>query len=49
LSCRAKKELYAAEIDGKLLVKIGAAEFQPEGVDWQPADKGDAWAIWLRG
>lgn len=45
---RAAKELYVAEIDGKLLMKMGGKDFEPEGDAWKLADKGDAWAIWLR-
>ena len=46
--CRAAKELYVAEIDGKVLVKIGAKSYEPEDAAWRPADKGKAWALWLR-
>ena len=45
---RAAKELYVAEIDGKVLVKIGAKSYEPEDAAWRPADKGKAWALWLR-
>lgn len=37
-----------SEIDSRLLVKIGAKSYEPEDDAWKPADKGDAWAIWLR-
>jgi Alpha-amylase C-terminal beta-sheet domain len=37
-----------AEIDGKVLVKLGAKSYEPEDAAWRPADKGKAWALWLR-
>lgn len=47
--CRAQRELYVAEVDGKVLVKVGTADFQPEdGAAWRAADQGSAWAVWLR-
>jgi hypothetical protein len=46
--CRAAKELYVAEIDGKVLVKIGAKAYEPQDAAWRPANDGNAWAVWLR-
>ena len=37
-----------AEADGKVLMKMGTASFEPEGSDWRLAEKGEAWAVWLR-
>lgn len=46
---RAGKELYVAETDGKVLVKIGSAKWQPEeGSRWVEASSGSAWAVYER-
>lgn len=46
--CRAGKELYVAETDGKVLVKIGSAKWEPDAGKWSEADSGKAWAVYVR-
>ncbi len=46
---RAGKELYVAETDGKVLVRIGCAKWQPKSTDgWEEVDSGKAWAVYER-
>lgn len=45
---RAGKELYVAETDGKILVKIGSAKWIPDGDDWKEVDSGKAWTVYER-
>lgn len=44
---RAEALLYAAEIDGKLMMKIGPEHFDP-GEGWRPAGEGNCWCVWER-
>eukprot|EP00208_Stichococcus_sp_RCC1054_P000847 CAMPEP_0206136186 /NCGR_PEP_ID=MMETSP1473-20131121/1419_1 /ASSEMBLY_ACC=CAM_ASM_001109 /TAXON_ID=1461547 /ORGANISM="Stichococcus sp, Strain RCC1054" /LENGTH=585 /DNA_ID=CAMNT_0053528527 /DNA_START=221 /DNA_END=1978 /DNA_ORIENTATION=+ len=44
----AGKELYVAETDGKILVKIGSAKWIPDGDDWKEVDSGKAWTVYER-
>lgn len=45
---RAVDDVYAAQIDDVLLMKIGAGSFTPEGTSWQKLDSGLRWTIWSR-
>jgi alpha-amylase len=44
----ASHDLYAAEIDEKLVVKLGPGDFCPSADDYHIADRGNAWAIWKK-
>ena len=48
MCCRAEKNVYAAQIDDALLMKIGAGDFTPEDSSWQKLDGGRDWTIWSR-
>ena len=43
----AQKFLYVAEIDGKVLMKIGKAKYEPDSSTWKPLKSGKNWAIWM--
>ena len=45
---RAEQGLYAAEVDGRLAVKLGHEPWQPAGPGWAVAAWGDQWAVWAR-
>lgn len=42
----ATHDVYAAEIDDRLVVKLGPGDFAPDLEHWQIADCGQAWAVW---
>jgi alpha-amylase len=42
----ATHDVYAAEIDGKVVMKIGPGPWGPDLQRWQVADCGHAWAVW---
>lgn len=42
----ASHDVYAAEIDQKLVVKVGPGDFAPDLEKWKIADCGSAWAVW---
>ena len=44
----AQKFLYVAEIDKKLLMKIGKAKYEPDANTWKPLQSGKNWGIWQR-
>lgn len=44
----AQKYLYVAEIDGKLLMKIGKARYEPDPTTWKPLQTGRDWSVWRR-
>ena len=45
---RAEADVYAAQIDDSLLMKIGGGSFHvPSG--WVTADGGEGWSVWTRG
>lgn len=44
----AQKFLYVAEIDKKLLLKIGKAKYEPDAQIWKPLHSGNSWGIWRR-
>lgn len=43
---QAERDVYAAEIDGNVLMKIGPGDFAPDGSVWAPSEAGRSWAIW---
>ncbi|KAK9863004.1 hypothetical protein WJX84_002802 [Apatococcus fuscideae] len=45
---RADSQVYVAETDGKLLMKMGPGKYSPPSADWMVAAKGKQWAIWER-
>ena len=45
---RAEADVYVAQIDDSLLMKIGGGRFQPPA-GWSKVDSGDAWAVYTRG
>lgn len=44
---KAENELYAASIDDKLLMKIGAGGFEAPDETWHKEDSGKRWQVWL--
>ncbi|GAB4821757.1 hypothetical protein N2152v2_008803 [Parachlorella kessleri] len=44
---KAERDVYAAEIDDKLVVKIGPGDFAPAG-GYSIADCGHCWAVWTK-
>jgi alpha-amylase len=42
----AKNDLYAAEIDGKVCMKIGSGSWSPGGAGWTLACSGSGFAVW---
>ena len=44
----AQMYLYVAEIDGKLLMKIGKAKYEPDSTTWKPLQTGRDWGVWRR-
>ena len=45
---RAEADVYAAQIDESLVMKIGGGSFQaPSG--FVKVDGGDSWTVWTRG
>jgi alpha-amylase len=44
----AEQNLYVAETDGAVLLKIGPKSWQPEGNDWQVRIQGSGFTIWTR-
>ena len=45
---KAENDLYAAEVDGALLVKIGSGAFSADDMRWRLAESGHCWSVWLR-
>jgi Alpha-amylase C-terminal beta-sheet domain len=45
---RADRDVYIAEIDECLLMKIGPGEAHPDASVWQFTDSGHCWGIWER-
>jgi Alpha-amylase C-terminal beta-sheet domain len=43
----AERNLYVAEVDDALLLKLGAAKYEP-GEEWKPIKSGHHWSIWER-
>ena len=41
-------DVYAAEIDDTIVVKLGPGEFSPDLSLYKIADRGQAWALWKR-
>lgn len=55
LTCRsavrileASHDVYAAQVDDRVVVKIGPGSWGPDLGAWQVADCGHAWAVWER-
>lgn len=44
----AEKDVYAAEIDDKLLLKIGPGSFDIDEDDWEEVGSGKRWRIWAK-
>ena len=45
--CRAEADVYAAQIDDSLLMRIGGGRFKaPSG--WSAVDSGDGWVVYTR-
>lgn len=42
----ASHDVYAAEIDEKIVMKIGPGDFVADAQEYQIADCGHAWAVW---
>lgn len=45
---KAENDLYAAEVDGAVLVKIGSGDFTADEACWKLAESGHCWSVWLR-
>jgi len=43
---RADDQMYAAQIDNRLVMKIGPGHFEPDLGQWEHAASGDRWTIW---
>ena len=44
----AEKQVYAADIDGVLRMKIGPGKFEVRETGWQLAESGKRWSVWER-
>lgn len=45
---RAEKDVYAAEIDDSVVMKIGAGNYAPDESKYSPAEAGHCWMVWYR-
>jgi hypothetical protein len=45
---KAENDVYAAEVDGAVLLKLGSGSFPVDESAWSPAESGHCWGIWLR-
>lgn len=45
----AQGNLYAAEVDGKVAMKIGPGNWSPSGSDWNLVASGNNYAVWEKG
>lgn len=43
---RADSQVYVAETDGKVLMKMGPGNYAPPSAEWNMAAQGKRWAIW---
>lgn len=44
---KAERDVYAAEIDEKIVMKIGPGYFEPSGTKkWNVAAEGDGYKVW---
>ena len=43
---RADSQVYVAETDGKVLMKMGPGKYAPPSAEWNMAAQGKRWAIW---
>eukprot|EP00887_Chlorella_sp_A99_P006587 scaffold3.g6587.t1 len=44
---RADRDVYAAEVDGRICAKIGPGDFKP-GPSWSIVECGPAWCVWAK-
>ena len=45
---RAESDVYAAEIDEVVVMKIGAGSYVPDESKWAQAEAGHCWTVWYR-
>ncbi|KAK9908484.1 hypothetical protein WJX75_008568 [Coccomyxa subellipsoidea] len=45
---RAESDVYAAEIDESVVMKIGAGVYAPDESKWAQAEAGHCWTVWYR-
>ena len=45
---RAENDVYAAEVDGSLLLKLGIGSIPVDEATWSLAESGHNWGVWLR-
>jgi hypothetical protein len=45
---RAERDVYAADIDGAVLIKIGSGHFAADESQWTHAESGHCWMVWHR-
>ncbi|EIE21645.1 glycoside hydrolase [Coccomyxa subellipsoidea C-169] len=45
---RAESDVYAAEIDESVVMKIGAGVYAPDDSKWVQAEAGHCWTVWYR-
>ncbi|KAK9811614.1 hypothetical protein WJX72_006987 [[Myrmecia] bisecta] len=45
---QADDRVYVAEIDRKVLLKIGNGDYSPNGEEWQGLESGPMWKVWER-
>ena len=43
---KAEAGVYAAQIDDRLVMKIGPDAFAPDETEWEYAMHGDNWCVW---
>lgn len=45
---RAESDVYVAEIDDSVVMKIGAGSYAPDDSKWAQAEAGHCWTVWYR-
>lgn len=45
---RAESDMYVAEIDESVVMKIGAGSYAPDDSKWAQAEAGHCWTVWYR-
>ena len=45
---KAENDVYAAEVDGSVLLKLGSGSFSADEASWSLAESGHNWGVWLR-
>jgi hypothetical protein len=43
---KAEAGVYAAQIDDRVVMKIGPDAFSPDETEWEYATHGDNWCVW---